>query len=292
MTAATLTRVQQSTAATITHRWRVGEALSAATGALTATVKRLDGTSVAGSPFAIVDVGGVSTFTLPVGVTGQLDTYSVDFAATVAGVARVERDFIEIVGGFFFDVASARSILGLTAQAYPAERLEALRIGVEREAEEICRRAFVPRFTRVKVSGTGGRLLGTPSPLLRPVRALRAVVVGGVAWSAGDVAAVTTTAEMFARPLGAVWPAGFGNIILEFEYGDDFAPPDIAENAMIRLRPAASRPNSQIPDRAMTFQTPEGGTYRLSMPSRDRTGIPDVDAIYERHTRLPRPVVA
>lgn len=279
-----LTRVPRTNAAVLSHTWWVGETPTAASG-VTATVKRLDGTAIAGSPFAAVDSAGVSTFTLP----GQssLDTYTVDWAATVAAAARTERDYAEICGGYLFELAEARALPPvLPADKYPTATLESLRVETEQECERICRTTFVPRFFRVAVSGTGTEYLMTPHTDLR---VLRAVVVDGAAWSPAAVAAVNPSESGVLMLASGTWPAPFTvgrrNIVLEYEHGLDLAPFDIKKAAMIRLRSRAGLTDTSVPYRATSFTSVEGGVYRLSTPSRERTGIPEVDAAYARSSQ-------
>src|SRR5581483_6683669 len=172
-----LTRLLRNVGGTVSHTWWVGEDTTAPAGPVTATVKRLDGTAVAGSPFTDVSLNATSSFVLPVGSAANLDTYTVDWSGTVAGVARTERDYIEVCGGFLFDLADARRRPPvLDAKKYPTATLEALRVEVEQEAERITRTAWVPRFKRVAVTGSGTEYLLLP---VTDLRTLRAVSVDG-----------------------------------------------------------------------------------------------------------------
>lgn len=274
-----LTRIRRTNAATIAHTWWVGETATAATGSVTATVKRLDGTAVAGSPFTATDTAGVSTFTLP--AQPNLDTFTVDWAATVAGNARTERDYVEVCDGFLFELAEARAAPPpLDATKYPPTLLEALRVEVEQEAERIAHTTFVPRFKRVAVPGTGNEYLMAPHTDLR---ALRAVIVDGVAWSAPTVANVGLSESGVLYLQGwwpAPYPAGRRNIILEYEHGRDMPGQDIRRAAIVRLRSRAGMTDTTVPYRATSFTAVDGGVYRLSTPAKDRTGIPEVDAAY------------
>jgi hypothetical protein len=79
---------------------------------------------------------------------------------------------------------------------------------------------------------------------------------------------------------------------VEYEYGLDFPPENARTAGKLMLRAALNRNTSGIPDRAVSFSTEDGGVYRLSTPSRQRTGIPDVDAVIEEYFRPPRAVFA
>jgi hypothetical protein len=290
-----LIRILVTTEVTLTHTFYVDETPTDASGAVTVIVKRLDGTTVTSGSATHPGPSGVYTFPIP--EQAQVDTLTVDWSGTLAGAVVSVRDRVEVVGGFLFGLAEARTAhpgLANTTE-FPSTLLARKRIEVEQECERICRRAFVPRFNRVTLSGNDQDRLPIPNVDGRgsELRTVRAVSVGGVAWSAPDVAAVgVTDFGVIKRPGGALWPAGTGNIIVEYEHGFDLPPSELSEAAILRLRSRIAMPSSGVPDRAVSFTVTEGGTFRLSMPSKERTGIPDVDAVYERHTRQQSAVFA
>jgi hypothetical protein len=274
-----LIRILVTTEVTLTHTFYVDEVPTDASGAVTATLKRLDGTTVTSGTATHPGPTGVYMFAVPEQAT--VDTLTLDWSGTLAGAVVSVRDHVEVVGGFLFGLAEARAAHPGIANttAYPSSLLAEKRLEVEQECERICRLAFVPRFARVTLSGDGTDWLPTPDSELR---VLRAVSVDGTAWSAPDVAAVNVLKYgALKRPIGAVWPVGDSNIIVEYEHGFDYPPSDLTEAAILRLRSRIAMPLSGIPDRATSFTVTEGGTFRLSVPNRDRTGIPDVDAVYE-----------
>lgn len=283
----TLIRMLRTSLLTPTHVFYVDGVATAPTGTLQAVVSRTaDGTAVAGSPFTYTVSGTTCSFTTS--SQDSLDLLTVDWTGTVAGDPMVARDYIEVVGGFLFDLPTAVARYGLSAYSWP--QLAAERVDVEQECERICRRAFVPRFTYETHNGSGTPQLGVLWPYIRTVRAVR---VAGVAWSAGDVAAVAKSDHgVLTRPGGAIWPAGAGNAVVEYEHGSDVPPAEISNMAMSRLRSKLAQPKSGIPERSLSYTTVDGGVYRLSTPSADATGIPDVDAAYQRWRRKPRAVFA
>lgn len=269
------------------HVFYVDGVATAPTGILQAVVTRTaDGTTVAGSPFTYTVTGTTCAFTL----TSQdsLDVLTVDWNGTVGGDPVTARDYVEVVGGFLFDLPTAVARYNLSA--YTFAQLAAARIDVEQECERICRRAFVPRFAFEKHNGSGTSQLRVLWPYLRAVRAVR---VAGVAWSAPDVAALGYADHgVITRPGGAIWPAGAGNVVVEYEHGSDVPPMEIGNMAMARLRSKLAQPKSGIPERALSYTTADGGSYRLSSASAETTGIPDVDAAYQSYQRKRRAVFA
>lgn len=283
----TLVRVLRTEQRTLTRRIYSDETLVDAAGPVTVQVARLDGT-VLTSGTATDEAGtGVYSFVLtggpaaPASVTWQLDTLVVTWTGTIGGAAvTLPPDYVEVAGGHLFGLAEARAVhktLADTAR-YPTELLADTRIAVEQECEEICGRGFVPRFARVAATGTGRRTLTLPRS---DVRAVRSVTVDGVAEAAS---ATVTDSGVLTRGGVLRWPTE--RIVVEFEYGADYPPSEISDAAITRLRSKLTQVSSNIPDRAMSYTVVQGGVYRLSTPSARRTGIPEVDAVYDRYSML------
>lgn len=274
-----LIRVLLTSQVTLTHVFQVDEVLTDASGSVTATVKRLDGTSIAGSPFTAAHPSlGTYTFALP----GQanLDTLTVDWSGSVAGATVVVRDYAEIVGGFGFGLAELRTRYNLNAATYRTDKLAAVRLETEQECERICGQAFVPRFARVELISNGGF-----TELVLPrinVRALRAISADGTAWTADQIAAVLWSDSGVLPAPDTVWARG--RYMVEFEYGLDQPPEYIHTAEMLRAKTLLSQPTSGVPARAAQFTLADGGVYRLSLPTRESTGIPEVDGAYAKET--------
>lgn len=279
----TYVRVLQTAQVVLSHTFYVDEAPTDAVGSVTCSVKRLDGTVVT-SGTASGPVSHVYTFTVP--AQTQLDMLTLDWTGTVAGASVTARDYIEIVGGYIFGLAEARAMPPvLDVTRYPTDKLAQKRIGVEQECEEICGQAFVPRFARIKFtldSQTRGTTL--TSKMLLPsiqVRALRAITIDGVTQT---LTGVTVSSAGVLRGLAWTGTDLGTTIIVEYEHGLDYPPEDLKDACMLRLRSRLSQGDSGVPQRALSFSVADGGVYRLSTPSGAKTGIPDVDGVYERYT--------
>lgn len=274
-----LIRVLQTAPETLTHTFTVDEVPTDAAAGVTCTLKRLDGTTVTSG--AATHPGPTGQYQFAVPGQAQLDTLTLDWAGTFGGGLVTMRDYIEVVGGFLFGLPEARAVKPpLSVTTWPTQVLAEKRVETEDECEGICGQAFVPRFARVAVQGRGRRELVLPS---LKVRTVRAVTVGGVAWGAMDVSGITPTESgVLTRLFGSPWPAG--QIIVEYEYGGDFVPPGIRTAAMLRFRHRLTLSDTTVPYQALSFRIADGGVYRLSSPSKDKTGIPEVDAAYARHT--------
>ncbi|HEV2778548.1 MAG TPA: hypothetical protein VGX25_04035 [Actinophytocola sp.] len=286
----TLTRVAKTAAAALEHTFYVGETGTDAAGAVTVAITDANGAAIAGGSGNATSAGqGRYTFALP--AQAQLQLLTVAWSGTIAGTAVTETDLVEIVGGFFFSIAEGRasdsSLSSLTK--YPTARLVAARLEVEQECEEICDRAFVPRYRRAVLDGTGtSDLMLVGDNDIRTIRAVRIAPEAGetfVALTAAELAKLVVTPDrVVTRVDGATWTEGRSNLIIEYEVGLDRPPEDLVRAAKVRFRSLANVERTNIPDRAISFTTAEGASYRLTTPDAYETGIPFVDAVYARYS--------
>lgn len=287
----TLIRVLKTSQVTISHTFYVDETPTDASGTVAVTVARLDGTVVASGNASAGTAGdGKYEFVLPGSATAQLDALVVDWSGSIAGAIVTTRDYVEVVGGFLFGLAEARAVSSRLSDttAFPQARLAAKRVEVEQDCERICGRAFVPRYARFLLNGTGYSHLVTPDAELRAVRSVKVADQAGgtfVDLTVSELAAVAPLdSGVLVRDDGGIWPAGRRNILVEYEHGFDF-PPDPVRTAGIRhLRYLLEAERSGIPDRAVTWSTLEtGAVYTIAQPNAAAVGIPDVDAVYSRY---------
>lgn len=296
-----MSRVLRTAAATLERTFYLDEEPVDSSATVTVSVTDSSGTVVASGAATSAGAGtGRYTFVLP--GQPQLGVLTARWSATIAGADVQADDVVEVVGGFYFTLADARASdasLADTAK-YPTERLAAVRYEVEVECESITQRAWVPRYRRVVLDGTGLPDLVLPDGgdewragiRLRGVRAIRSASVAprtgetAVALSAAELAALAVMRDgTLRRTDGRPWTEGLGNVVLEYEYGSDAPPADLRSAALLRFRWLATKPRSGVPDRATSFTPTEGGVYELATPGASSTGIPDVDAAYARYGR-------
>lgn len=293
-------RVARTRAATLRHTFYVDETPTDSSTAVTVAVTDANGDAVA-SGGAVLAGAGEYTFALP--AQADLSSLTVAWSATIGGADVVETGQVEIVGGHLFSLAEGRASDQVLADStkYTTAQMAAARVEVEVECERICQRAFVPRYRRVVLDGTGTRDLLLPDGgddlvagiLLRgvhlPVRSATVAPRAGqasVALTAPQLAALAVTRDgLLRRTDGNTWTEGLSNVVLEYEYGSDAPPEDLKRAALVRFRSRLNIHRTGIPDRAVSYSAAEGGTYRLSMPGAASTGIPDVDAVYARYSR-------
>ncbi len=106
-----------------------------------------------------------------------------------------------------------------------------------------------------------------------------------VVFTAGQLSALVIDDDFkIQRNDGGVWDEGRRNVVIEYECGWDAPPGELAAASLIRLRSVINRPFSSVPDRATSFVTEGGTTFRLDTPHAFATGIPEVDAVYNRYS--------
>lgn len=291
-----LTRVARTARAELQHRFYDldGETPQDATGDVTVAVVDANGDAVASGTATFGGVGtGTYTYTLP--AQAQLAELTVSWTAVLDGTTVVEEDQVEIVGGFFFSIAGGRAQDTSLANTdtYTTVDLAVTRTEVEQECEEICARAFVPRYRRVVLNGSGNTELLLPDPHIRTIRSVRMAPRADQTFTAFTTAQLAALHEGDDRVLrrldGNVWTEGFGNVIVEYEHGLNAPPTDLVRVAKLRLRDRANTEKSRVPDRAVSFQSANGGDYKLATATKYTTGLPDVDAVYHRYSLRPKP---
>lgn len=281
-------RVAKTASASIPHAFLVDETPTDSTTAVTVAITDATGAAVTSGTAASAGAGtGRYTFALP--PQAQLQELTVAWSGTIAGAAVTELDTVQIVGTHYFTLAQARaSDSSLTDTVkYTTTALKDTRLEVEVECERICGRAFVPRYRRVVLDGTGIDEVTLPDPDVRTIRSVQMAARAGLTFtplSAAALAAlVVTDAQTLKRVDYNFWTEGLRNLIVEYEFGLDSPPSDLREAALVRLRSRINKHKTGVPDRAISFTPVEGGTYRISLPNKFSTGIPDVDAIYSSY---------
>lgn len=282
----TVYRIIRTSKATFTRSFFLDEVATDASGSVGVAITREDGTPVQTVNASGPDASHGYSFTFQGSDT--LDRLNMVWSATVGGDAFVlDQDVIEVVGGFYLGLSDIRNKIDTVfkdAVKYPTQDLVDRRIEVEDEFERICGQAFVPRFEREVLSGDGRDKLRLKWPLLRRVLAVK---VGTTAMAAGTVAAFGADRLGLLR-YDASWPYGAGNITVEYEHGMDRPPPDVVRAFKLRMKSFLLTQKSPLPDRAERIATTEIGLVQLAIASKDSTGIPEVDAVLERHPD-PRP---
>lgn len=280
-------RVLRTAAATLDHTFYVGETGTVSSTTVAVAITDANGTAVTSGN---ATSAGAGRYTFPLPPQAALALLTVAWSATIAGAAVVETDEVEIVGGRFFTLPEARSSDSSLKDVgkYPTAELERVRLEVEQECEEICDRSFFPRYKRVVLDGTGTSelmLSGSDIRLIRSVTMAPRVGQTFIAFSVSELAALAVTPDrVLKRTDSRIFTAGRSNVVVEFEYGLDRIPKDLQRATFTRLRDRLNMSKTGVPDRALSYTTPDGTSYRLDQPGAYKTGIPDVDALYGRYS--------
>lgn len=296
-----LIRTLRTTKLTLARTFFLDEQPTGATGAVTVAITRLDGTAVQSGAASGPDASQQYTYLF--NGSDTLDVLLVTWTATVAGDALViDSDQIEVCGGYLFSLAEGRAVdtaLSSTSK-YPTSLLTQKRVETEDECERICGQAFVPRFSREIYDGRGESFLRVRWPWIRTIRSISIRNTPGGAYTplttpelanvvGGDDGVLRLDAGVSWPSTGYFWGSVFAmgrrNIIVEYEHGLDYPPPDLVRGAKFRFKSLVLQSTSALPDRAERIATVATGVLILANPSEDKTGIPEVDACYGRHSR-------
>lgn len=268
-----------------------GDTPADATGDVTVTVTRDDGTVLAGGTATNASTGVYEFDLADATHTSRLDVLTVTWAGLIAGSTQVKTTQVEVVGGFYVELGEIRSLPKLgDSGKFPLEALEDARNWFETLAEEHCGVAFVPRYARDLVDGNDRYelLLNRLYP-----RSLIGVTVDGVTTS-------TTGWQLY--PSGRLSRDHLGsfavptsttigrNIAVSYTHGYDRPPADLRDVALLAIRDKLLADREGREAGRVLSQTNEfGGTTRFALPGSDRpTGIPDVDTVLNRYVeRVP-----
>lgn len=283
-----MSRILKGTATAIEATFYVDEAATDSSIEVTIEVVRDDGTVLvaAGTPaIPVVDATGTYAYTLTPDKTSLVDVLTARWTVTIGGQVQTFETTEEIVGGFYFTLAEGRaadSALASTTK-YTTTQLAEAREAVETECENITNVAWVPRYGRARLSGSGATSLVLPNYMVRTIRSIRDLD-GTTAWTDDQVAAlrVSDAGVIIAGSGVPSFPVGDSNLDVIYEHGYDRPTADIRRASLIRFRTALFSNKSGIPDRAESFVSGDGGNFRL-VTAGDRnhpTGIPEVDAAY------------
>lgn len=240
-------------------------------GAVTCTITRADGTVVV-SGRAASNPAGVGTYevALTTAEAAVLDVLQV--AWIESGVTRATT-WHRIVGGFMFGVAELAAKLGMSDFTAVELRAERDRITdlIERETGV----AWCPQYDLEEGRGYGRT---SHASRWRPLRAVRALSIDGVALATAD--------------LDVDWDAGVihaptsldGWQVLGVEHGFEQPTETLRDAALIAAADRLQREWSALSSRVRRSTNDMGMTVEYSFAGRDHpTGIDEVDAVIMAH---------
>jgi hypothetical protein len=249
---------------------------AAAVGTITVTITRADGTVIATGRSTSAGTGtGAFTAALTATETASLDTLTCSWLD--GGVARLTT-VVEVVGGYWFSVADARSAEGSLQDTskYPTAAIVAVRRYVEDEFERIMGVAGVPRYRRLSIRGSNRSDLVLPDVAIRALREV--TIYDGTTFSVSERAALIQRDEGVLTMVGSNWPTW--DVTVGYEHGLDRPPGNGKAMAIRRARRLLNQARSPLPDdvQSMRFVMQDGQTIGLNTAGKWRTGDDVIDS--------------
>lgn len=280
-------RVQRGTPATVTVTFYGDEAPLDADAGVTVTVKRPDGTTFSTGPATHVGAAGSGQYKVVIPAQTNLTYFDVTWTGTFAGNAATLTSYVEIVGDFYFTLSELRqydSALTNTTR-FPTDTLVEKRMDVEAEFEDICGRAFVPRFHREQLmQWTGEDYLRTEKPEVFNITKLTVDGADRMSYVTGNLIVRDQDDPHILHLYDeALELTNSDDVLIEYEYGMQRVPRPIKQMAKKRARGLLLGMNATIDERATVMSIPDFGTFNLAAPGPAYTGIPDVDAVLHRY---------
>ena len=217
-------------------------------GVVTVGVTREDGTVLVAAGTATAGSGTAPrTFNLTAAQNVSLDFLRLDWVSATLGTITT---YVEIVGGFLTTIPALRALKPLDNPAvYLTADLIDARTAAETALEDACGVAFVPRYFRERLDGSGGQ-----DVLLDHVRPLTvtAATVDGSVVDASELE-LYRDGRVY-RPGG--WSRGRRNVELKGTAGYAFPPPRVGLAVQKLVKQILIQ--NPISDRAVSFQTDDG----------------------------------
>lgn len=251
------------------------------TGTPTVVVRHADGTTVTTGAVTATADPSVFEYTIPASQIPRLDELSETWTAVSGGESQVFTDTIEVAGGVLFSVAQARQLDPLSDTGrYPDQAIIDARTLVESALEDACGVAFVPRYKRETVNGTGFTNLVLASPR---ITAIRSASLDGTDFTVDELATVVPSGPGVVYTQNG-WTRGFGNYTLAYEHGWPAPPPRVTNAALLLARRYLV--DSPVSDRATSLTTDDGTTQFLVTAGVRQAvfDIPEANAVVQQYS--------
>lgn len=281
-------RVLRNTAATITVTFFDGSSPAEADGTVTILAKRADGSTLLSTN--ATNEAAVGEYSVVIPPQANLNILTLTWSGTFTGTPITIESTVEIVGAFYFSIAELRNYDKALENVtrFPIEDLINARTFVESEFEDICDRAFVPRFHRetgVEVDPDTGQLW-LEKPEITSVLSVSTDGTDQSEWiSSGYFKKDKYSPSVLHTSSSALSVVTAIDVTMEYEYGMKQAPVLIKQKALKRAKTLLLGQNSTIDERALTMSLPDIGTVNLATPGvrGSETGVPDIDVVLNRY---------
>lgn len=286
-------RVLRNTSATVSVTFYSGSTPVDADADPTVVVKRADGTTLLST--TATNEPGTGAYSVVIPPQANLNMLTLTWTGNFSGTPMSIMSEVEIVGGFYFSLAELRAMDSNFANTtkYPNSALADARMQTEAEFEDICGRAFVPRYYKETgiASDEDSEMLWLEKP--EPIRFL-SFTVNGVDYLSWYTAGYLVRDKYSPRGIqlkhDAVGVFAYDPIYYpinaEYEYGMTSVPIPIKEKALKRAKMRLLGQKSTIDERATTMMLPDIGMVNLATPGQrgSETGVPDIDVVLQRYT--------
>lgn len=281
-------RVLRNTAATVTVTFYNGSVAVDADTDPTVVVKRADGTTLL-STTATNEIGaGVYSLVIPPQAT--LNVLTLTWTGLFTGTPISIETTVEIVGGFYFTIAELRAQDKNfeNTTKYPNSALIDARAYVEAEFEDICHRAFVPRYHRETsvVTDQDTASLWLEKPEVIRFLSLRVNGADQISWyNSGYLMRDKYSPHIVNLSNLALASSYAVSVDAEYEYGMTSVPLPIKQKALKRAKMFLMGQTSTLDERAVSMSLPDIGTINLAQPGvrGSETGVPDIDIVLRRY---------
>jgi hypothetical protein len=286
-------RVLRNTAATVSVTFYNGTIAVEADGAVTVVAKKADGSTLLSTTATNQPAVGVYSVVIP--AQSALNFLTLSWTGSFTGTPVTITSEVEIVGGFYFSLGELRSYESTFANTtkYPDSMLADARDQVESEFEDICHRAFVPRFWREASLETDSDewMIWTEKPEANVFTVLSQAGQDHLSYYTSGYLVrdkhsprgihVTNYATNLFNYDTLYYP-----ISAEYEYGMKQVPIPIKTKALKRAKQNLLGLKSTIDERATTMLLPDIGQVNLATPGErgSETGVPDIDVVLRRYT--------
>lgn len=279
------TRVEQGKSASIDQTFYVDGAAKDADGAVTVTVTRADGTALVTGAATTKPAATTGVYRYALSPQAALDHLALTYTGTWSGAVLTEVARVQIVGDFYLPTVAIRALPNLSdATKFTEAELRDARTWFEEVFEDYTGVAWVRRFARHTLDGTGTATLLLPDMHPRTIRSVRTYTAAATytAFTADELAGLVVEGSGLLRRWSGTFPRGHRNIVVEYEHGLDRPPADVVEAAKVAIRDHLLGTN--VGNRQYAVAT-EAGVVRTSVPGEGRPfGIPDVDAVANRRS--------
>lgn len=190
------------------------------------------GAVIAGPTAATKTAVGTYQYVVASTLTATLDQYRVLWEWTQDASARKATSYYEVVGAYYFSLAEAREMAGMTTPT--AQQITDTRERIEELLEQMCGRAFVPRGRRAVFFGRSSNTLFLGDWFVREIYSL-STIDGAVitAYGASELADLDFGSRQLFRRDGTRFPWGSRNVSIHYSYGMDEPPEPVKRAALL-----------------------------------------------------------